>query len=772
MLPAIACSACKEEDEYMDNPDVSVGIELLNPRRDSIIDLNTFVLLMPQRAITGQNGISVVKIPLTASGKDTILAPRNYTILTNMGAWHLAADAGYESNIRFFPTNGVNSGRFGIDILANPYYDTLNYALNVVDSKGVVRASIRIKQLPSSPAINLSYSSISLPYEGGKVRVGITGNGKWVAEPNRDWIHMVEDESSDSTLTLLMDENGGNGNRSGTVKITLTNADGTQRVEESATVNFRIDQFTVDNDFDDARKLSIAELLTMLPAEQNGEGTIVENCYIEGYVTSDYSRRALTRGQMVVEDESGKGIVFEFIDAENNTFPLNEKVTIHMYNAKFVREVQPYQVHLEGGYHRPTGLIKVYPMPTSFVRRHEPSAGITPAEIDRIDKATLSQYENRLVTIKGVEFALPRGTYCNNLDVDIEYAEAHRYGDPKGFYLDGSAPGTKQGNVYWSETPLNYGHILRDRYGNTMKLTTSSGFLDRHKMLMPWGSGDITGIVMKKVKVIPGTYPSFPGINPNEVYLEAGETFTLRLRNNDDNKVAHEREAALSRDIMQIGPWTTENAIPSITATVGSGTLKFSGRINQNAQPNSSADVIYFVSGNTRMVPSDVVDDGKTAAGTPVVPFTSDGGFWDVNTQYWWAKPSSIMPEFGSGEAWILTTSTSGTEGGGPLFISFLTSSSSGGPGPFRVEWSENENAPVEDWIPVVYYGSPDVDLSLTGMQYSFRLPDAMKGKATVYIRLRVTKDQRTTYSNYNTTTTGTNRIGMIRITQLKENLE
>jgi len=55
-----------------------------------------------------------------------------------------------------------------------------------------------------------------------------------------------------------------------------------------------------------------------------------------------------------------------------------------------------------------------------------------------------------------------------------------------------------------------------------------------------------------------------------------------------------------------------------------------------------------------------------------------------------------------------------------------------------------------------------------TKMQYVFKLPDAVKGKSNLVIRLRVNSQERATLNGSNIGTSGTNRLGFVRITQMK----
>lgn len=622
---------------------------------------------------------------------------------SNVGKWTLSPGEGQESWVEIWPAEGEGDGRFGIKALPNPSAYPRDYTINVVNSAGQIMGRLPIYQDPAPPSLKINYSSTPkfVSSLGETFQVKVTANIAWIAVANDSWITIGE--VTDSTQQIIINQNAA-GQRNGSVTFSMVG------VEESVTLF--ITQLDLANDFSNASKVTVADLLSRIDA--SGTGTINENLYIEGYVISDRSKQALSKTQMIVQDESNKGIWIEFTNADDNTFNLNEKVKVHMYGASFVPDES-------------SKASKVESFSPSFVHDATPGQGIAPVQVDEL--TDLSQYENTLVTLQQVEFALPYGTYVNITE---------------SWYNIKPTNWTATAEPFADDTD-NYGHLVRDKKGNVIKMYTNPAFLDRFKIVMPWGSGSLTGIVMKRVK------------NNTTSYF-------IRIRNNDDNKVSADKSTALSRDIMQLGPWVTNTvALSSIMASVGTGTLKYTGRANQEVRTSSSAEAFYYVASQARMEPVNLNPDG-----TPVVAYNNILSYWGINTQYWWGNPSSSISGGNSGEAWVITTSTLNATGPGALYLQFSSSSSTSGPAHFTVEWSEAENTPFSGWNKVADYTVCDINNSQQLMQYVFKLPDAVKGKANLVIRLRVNSQERATLNGSSIGTSGTNRLGIVRLTQLK----
>ncbi|MDO9634304.1 MAG: DUF5689 domain-containing protein [Paludibacter sp.] len=622
---------------------------------------------------------------------------------SNIGKWTLSPGEGHEKWVDIWPAEGKDDGRFGIKATPNPSAYPRDYTINVLNSRGKIMGSFPVYQDPSAPALAINYSSTPkfVASIGETFIVKVTANIAWQATTNDSWITVGE--ATDSTQSIVIAQNPAV-QREGSITFSMIGVD--------QSVVLYVKQLDLANDFANATKVTITDLMSRINA--SGIGTIDDNLYVEGYVISDRSKQALSKNQIVVQDESNKGVWLEFTNAEDNTYNLNDKVKIHMYGASFVLDAS-------------SKASKVESFSPSFVHDATPSSGITPIEITNL--VNLNQYENVLVTLKEVEFPLPFGTYVNIVETQYNKKPANWTATAEPFADDTD----------------NYGHLVRDKQGNIMKMYTSPSFLERFKIVMPWGSGSLTGIIMKRIK---NNTPSY----------------FIRIRSNDDNKVSANKATALSRDIMQLGPWPISTvALSSITATVGSGTLKYTGRVNQNVSVTSTPEAFYYVASQARMEPCEINPNG-----TPVIPYNNSISFTGINTQYWWGNPSSSISGGSSGEAWVITTSTLNATGSGSLYLQFASSSSTSGPAHFTIEWAEAENTPFNQWNHVANFTVCDINNSQHLMQYAYKLPDAVKGKANLVIRLRVNSQERATLNGSSIGTSGTNRLGFVRITQLK----
>lgn len=676
-------SSCTDDGEQLSAGGTFVKFGIVDSNNQDSLIGNDFVLELPK-----------------AGGS------QYYFMYSDIGRWKLVPDEDSKDAVITWPSEGVGDGRFGIRVVENAIAYERDIRVNVVNPQGAIMGTLYIKQEPGDPYFSINYSETPkfVPSVGETFDVRVNANMNWEAEVEQgsDWILLGEDNDSIQSITIVPNSGG---IREGRVKFYSPD------LLDVIPSYLNIRQLNSENDFDKAQRVSIGDLLARI---SGGVGTINENLYIEGTVISDRSKRALAPTQMIIQDESNKGLWIEFSDAADNIFDLNDKVKLHVYGASF--ELDSYS---KGS--------KIVSFSPSFVHDQTPSSGVIPIEISNV--ADLAQYENVLVTLKSVEFALPFGTSVN-------IAES--------YYNTRPSTWTATAEPYADDTN-EYGHLLRDNSGNIVKLYTAVTFMDRFKASMPWGSGDITGIVMKRVK------------NNEENYI-------LRLRSHEDNRIAPDRSSALSTTLMQIGPWRTNAALPGITASIGIGTLTYTGRANQNVSSSSTPTAFYYAYSQARMDPPYELNED----GSPVIAYSNSISFAGMNTQYWWGNPSSSISQGSSGEAWVITTSTANATGSGSLFLQFNSSSSTSGPAEFIVEWAESEDTPMANWNYVTEYTVCDINNSQHLMQYAFKLPNEAKGKSTLVIRLRVKSNQRATLNGNSIATGGTNRLGMVTLTQLK----
>ncbi|MCC8173247.1 MAG: DUF5689 domain-containing protein [Odoribacter sp.] len=334
----------------------------------------------------------------------------------------------------------------------------------------------------------------------------------------------------------------------------------------------------------------------------------------------------------------------------------------------------------------------------------------------------IGNYENTLVTLKNVEFAIPMGTYVN-INED-SYNE------------EGNATSINLG-----DTPREYAHILRDKAGNFVRLYSASTFTDRFKGLIPQGSGDITGIVMKK--------------NKNGEIIN-----TLRIRSHADNNVSNSVKDRLTNTIVQFGPFDDVSDKSTVTANIGTGTIKTS--MFSNILNTSGSTAMYWAWTYARRITADLDANGNAS---PALTTNIQEQYACLNTQQWWnGTGTSILDQ--SGEAWIITFSTEDAQG--DLLLSFTTSSSQTGPRYFTIEWADSENTAAANWQAITEYESTDWNSNYQLLQHQYRLPDAIKGKQSVVIRMRVNQNVRVNGNTSTIASGGTNRIGYWSVTEKK----
>lgn len=294
---------------------------------------------------------------------------------------------------------------------------------------------------------------------------------------------------------------------------------------EKLYADLTIVQFDTAQDPNNGEKLTVAEAV----ARYADAGKITDNVWVEGYVTSDREKRNFDLNVMTLQDDSRRGLLFEFASTNDNTFRMNERLKVHLLGQQLVTDAT-------------TRSLKVAAFTSNSVfERDEAGTGIAPVELESI--AELPNYENTLVTLKKVEFVQPAGTYCN---IDERYTQSTP--SYATIAYNATAMPFCDGNDF-------YGHLLRDEEGNTCKLYTTTWFLDRFAALVPEGSGPLTGIVTKYYK------------------QSTGEVYIIRLRRHEDNRVSSDASTRMSKTLIQFGPFDDTNTYDKLTPRVGSGQL-------------------------------------------------------------------------------------------------------------------------------------------------------------------------------------------------------
>ena len=437
---------------------------------------------------------------------------------SNMGPWVIEpAYTGDEEWIDIWPDEGDDSGRFTVTVAANDGAYTRYSTVNVVIGGRVVK-SFEVMQSGVDPSIALDMGSdhIMTASKGGTITVPLKTNVGWkpvALESAAGWISFGE--SADAAQELIVAPNTG-GERTGVVRF---QAIGTNM--EKLYADLTIVQFDTAQDPNNGEKLTVAEAV----ARYADAGKITDNVWVEGYVTSDREKRNFDLNVMTLQDDSRRGLLFEFASTNDNTFRMNERLKVHLLGQQLVTDATTHS-------------LKVAAFTSNSVfERDEAGTGIAPVELESI--AELPNYENTLVTLKKVEFVQPAGTYCN---ID------ERYTQPTPSYAtiayNATAMPFCDGNDF-------YGHLLRDEEGNTCKLYTTTWFLDRFAALVPEGSGPLTGIVTKYYK------------------QSTGEVYIIRLRRHEDNRVSSDASTRMSKTLIQFGPFDDTNTYDKLTPRVG-----------------------------------------------------------------------------------------------------------------------------------------------------------------------------------------------------------
>lgn len=624
-----------------------------------------------------------------------------FVVYSDVGDWELKPT--YEEDwewITAWPASGRDDARFSVKVDENKSAYPRTCDLNMV-AGGRIVATITFNQKGATPSMEVTYSSDTKVVSslGEQFKIKVEANIDWSVNipEDADWLSLAE--KTDTYQIFDVKENPLDAERTATVTFVATGT----AISHPLTVK----QAKPSESFHESRLVTIADVLDMTGG---GAGTVSDNVYIEAFVVSDFTCGNFPAAQMCVQDGSGKGLCIEFDDEDSNDYPLNSKLTIHLFGMS---------ASLDGETKAP----KFDNFSRTMIMKTEESDGIEPVRID--DISTIGNYENCLVTLKNVEYVLPYGTYLNINEtvLDADYGT---------YDITPSLPYCERNNEYV--------HPLRDASGNIAQLYTFHTFIARASRMIPEGTGDITGVVMRRVK--------------NE-----GTVFHIRMRSLDDDRISDDASTRRSRTVMQIGPWTSyRNGLEKASASVGIGQLKESATGEKVAVNNSAGNAsMYFQPGWTRCAAATLVN-GKWQ---PLYANSTEVIYYCVVAQDWWQNNYNRIDDC-DGTAWLITTSTVGYTG--QLSLQFAMASSSSGPMNFCLEWSANENAPLEDWTTIATFASANANTAHGMKLYTIDLPHECCDRGDLVLRLRVYNDRRAKNTSTPIDRAGNNRIGIIRI--------
>lgn len=651
------------------------------------------------------------RLKLNEAYAETDQCPR-ISLYSNLDEWEIVPQ--YEDArdwIFVWPDKGSGCGRFWISVDANDLAEDRSAVFNVMQN-GRILECFTICQTGAEPYLELDMGGVSrfnVAAEPGYLDVRIKTNTLWRIDTADDSIGWVSfSDITDGSLRVNVAENDDDNPRS--CEIVISRADDTA---DPLSVSFCISQIGGRDAFSKASPVSVNELLsTVAPGS-----TIDRNVYLEGVVTSEFSKYNLeehylhyvkdganfkaeiTSAPIWLQDAAGDGLCVEFLMASDCVYPAGTHMKIHLAGHMLAADDK-------------SGVLKVTGLTSAYIHDAVPGAEARPVEV--YDVSSISRYENMLVTLKDVQFAMPYGTYFNT---DVRYVNLDYSDYPE--LVDASV--------------RQYPHILFDRYGNSVRLFSSSAFLDRHSRIMPKGRGDVTGIISRRLSKNRQT------------------EFYIRLRSDADNMVSEDVSSAFAKTLVRFGPYASRADMSQVKADEGSATIKTS--VFSSASAATSSVSMYFNAYST--VWKNAMEN--VGINTMAISPSPENQYVALNSQQWYNATGTSLTD-SPGEAWIITANTLDA-GTGHLYLIFSNASYSSGPKDFVIEWAENESAPVNEWKKIAEYEACSWNANWQSGEFMFALPDELKGKEKAVIRHRVTSSLAVGRKGMKINSTGTNRM-------------
>ena len=472
---------------------------------------------------------------------------------------------------------------------------------------------------------------------------------------------------------------------------------------------------------------------TQLRAVASVEGYILpEDALIEGYIVS--TTEGGNAGNLVVDDyKQGTGVIdytltectsylqsedgkygFRLIATEpsNNKFKRYSRICLQAGGARIYRsESSPVQYTIDG--------VKSSSILTSF------DETMTIArKVKSIDELTDDDI-NTLVTIKDCEIAMRKGPFT---PINEGYTTTH------GYNLIGKFP-----------------ILIRDIKGGSMYMYTNmTCTYRRNGETLPYGSGDITGIVVHE------SYQSFEkdgNIGRYQLRHLTREEIDLK-QNFEDNFSGLITEFRYAKFP---GEFETTKLPNAILATKGNGELchtygaienfsnsyfyigecgnKKKGKYKEGAGIELDGDEIY----------QPWVDNGTESSQN-----TDGKGWFAPNMKLSWSNKNWWNSEAGQGYCWLVNFSTEGISSDkvSMQFAMYNNSTSARSPRYWKAQYSltttDCSAGSADEWVDIADFTVPDVAIwdkqndwqTLGTRVYDFPLPTEILGKKSVSIRL------------------------------------
>ncbi len=681
-LAAALPTACNDDDDDIDAP-------YLDIEKYSVSSKNNVT------------GASEIGFTVNATVGDPTLELMCYDIRSNCD-WQILNDGGEDADwLLIYPREGSQDGKVRFCVKDNDA--TQPRAATVIfryaDGR-LTERTITVQQRGNGPYMDVAVDGKeSTRAAAGRAatefKITVSTNvGFFWNKDDSDWFSISETGNGEFVLSVeAFPEDCEDLSREGTVEF--------RGLDSSVGAVLTVVQSVAT--FEDAVEITIGDLLAKYPEG----GSIAENCYISGYVVSDQANGNFEPNQMIVQDASRRGLLFEFTDPSLNTYALGTKMSIWLLGkeikANTVAEFAPKD--------------NVYDVAAG-------TAEDVALEITSLENA--GDYLNTLVTIKNAEWVFPYGTY---------------WAGDEGSVFSSTAAGASSDHARMVRAAEG-GAIRAYMMGGT---SIDSGIKFKHARLLPKGKGDLTGIIMNRKDDYEGTT-----LMP-----------VLRMRNLDDDAIAESGDRGWTTLVEFVWPPFDMSGTVPIVPITGSGTLKSSFETQWFFGDDSRSKTIYAGYCYWRTDPATQAASGKTYVGM-------NAATWMEHPNSIWKSGGYPEPDVVKGEAWIATVSTADVSDSEEVAVAFSTSSSATGPRDFIVEWSDSETGTFH---PVSTYSCTNWSALLYAPEFHFTLPAECNGLQTLVIRLRVNGTRRANLAATDTAfaSGGTNRLCAFSVAKHKK---
>jgi len=629
------------------------------------------------------------------------LCPR-LSLRSNLDSWEIVPEYAEDRSWLFMqPSSGKGSGKFFLSVDENLFAAQRSAVVNVV-SDGKVYASFNITQTGADPYLELDMGGISrysAAAEGCDINLRLKTNVQWtITASDPSWLEFLD--RTDNSLTVRVKPNTAEDKRSSDLEVCMAGEGG-----EDLKCIMTIVQLGSKMAFSKAVRKSVKDVLGL-------SGTIEDNIYVEGTVVSNYRAQNVAKHRisfekqgastvpvtkntlMWIQDDAGDGLCLEFVASEENRYLPGIRAKVHL-------------VEMTAGTESETGMYRIMGLSGQYL--HDVSEGSLPDPVEVSDLSDLSQYENKLVVLKDVHFAMPYGTLFNVDELNV----------------------TRTYDYLEDTSPREYAHLLVNSAGQSVRLLTAASVPWRHVRMVPKGSGDVCGIICRRM-------------------CFGNPEYVLRLCSPDDIRISDDESASFVRTLVRFGPYAEKRDMDKLVSDIGFAEMKTSLVSSVSATATTLAMTLNAWS---------YIWNTTFPEGTVLFPTRAESNMYSVvNSSTWYNGTGSSITD-DPGEAWIVTLSTLGT-GTGKLYVVFSNASYARGPKDFALEWSTDEETPIEDWNHIASYEAWSLNANWSLGIFMIPLPDEVKGLEKLVLRHRVAGPLSTYGDGVAMNTSGTNRMG------------